>query len=390
MSDEAVDVIDFAGLDSAAAAPVVESTPVADVPEVDTNVDTPEADAAASTDADSAKKVDPAKPVKQQYNSDGSPKEEATTDELPGDEKTPQEIRKALKAFKDASPENAAMVKQLHGAYERYSAFAKVFPKVADAERAKEFIDLIGGHEGYETLSGTVAAAEASDAKLYDPEKNGELINDVVEDLKSQGKLGNLKSLTKAMLDAARANIAKEEFGPIFEPHFLEGLRDVKFGPVVNFLNKTLSDPELDSADPAVAGAAALRAVKAARETALDMKSFYDDLENKNKQAKTEELSPERQKLNAERAEFLKQQEEFKTNQSKEFQTNVVRACDKMNNTLLGKDLGPYLKMPFFSGFTRENWIPLGNMMKNDLYATLKADSAYQTQMKALWSAKTP
>jgi hypothetical protein len=374
MADEA-GILDLAGVTDTAVTdtPVIDTT-VADVPETDTAV----ADVAdADVDAKDTAKTDTAKPKAQQYNSDGSPKEEVDT-ELPGDEKTPQEVRKALKAFKDASPENASMVKQLHGAFERYSAFSKVFPKVADAERAKEFIDLIGGHEGYEKLTGTVQAAEASDGKLYDPEKNAELINDVVEDLKAQGKIGNLKTLTKSMLEASKTNLSKEEFYSVYAPHFLDGLREAKFGPVVGALSKALSDP-----DPA-------KAIAAAREIAADMKGFYDELENEHKQAKAEEVSPERKKLNDERAAFLKQQEDFKTNQTKEFQTNVAKVCEKTNNTLLGADLGHYLKKPFFVGFTRENLAPLGNMIKSDLYATLKADNAYQAQMKAMWGAKTP
>jgi hypothetical protein len=377
MADEA-SVIDFAGIDTAVVnTPAVDTTPtVVDTPEVDAEVDTEVVD--PTVDVKDTAKTDAAKPGKQQYNSDGSPKEEAAKDDLPGDEKTPQEIRKALKAFKDAAPENAAMVKQLHGAFERYSAFSKVFPKVADAERAKEFIDLIGGHEGYEKLTGTVQAAEASDGKLYDPEKNAELINDVVEDLKAQGKIGNLKTLTKSMLEASKTNLSKEEFYSVYAPHFLDGLREAKFGPVVGALSKVLSDP-----DPA-------KAIAAAKEIAADMKSFYDELENEQKAAKTEELSPERKKLNDERAAFLKQQEDFKTNQTKEFQNSVASVCEKANNTTLGADLGHYLKLPFFTGFTRANLTPLGNMIKTDLYATLKADSAYQTQMKAMWGAKTP
>ena len=46
--------------------------------------------------------------------------------------------------------------------------------------------------------------------------------------------------------------------------------------------------------------------------------------------------------------------------------------------------------MPFFKSFSRENFIPLGNTIKADLYEDLKADKAYQAQMKAMWGAKTP
>jgi hypothetical protein len=46
--------------------------------------------------------------------------------------------------------------------------------------------------------------------------------------------------------------------------------------------------------------------------------------------------------------------------------------------------------MPFFKDFPRETKVDLGNGIKDRLYSTLKADKAYQIQMKALWGAKSP
>ena len=86
----------------------------------------------------------------------------------------------------------------------------------------------------------------------------------------------------------------------------------------------------------------------------------------------------------------MKDQADFKTNQSTEFKNNVAKVCESHNNKLLGADLGPFLKMPFFVGYGKENLIPLGNTIKNNLYTALKADTAYQAQMKAMWGAKTP
>jgi len=107
-------VIDFAGLDSAAATteaavetPVVETTETVETPTTETTT----TDTTSSTDA--AKKD-----AKQQYNSDGSPKEAATKTEADDTkefgEKTPKEIRAALKAFRDANPANITATKLLH------------------------------------------------------------------------------------------------------------------------------------------------------------------------------------------------------------------------------------------------------------------------------------
>lgn len=374
MADDA-GILDFVELDS---------TSTTDTTTVETDVTTPETDseaAAAALNTTDSKTTDGAKKeTKTQYNSDGSPKTETKTEEedLPGTEKTPQEIRKALKSLRDADPAHAQAVKQLHGAFERWEAAKAIYPGgVNEMRQAKEFIDLIGGNEGYEKLTGTVAAAEASDAKLYDPAQNASLIEDVVADLKAQGKLENLGTLSAAMLDAAKTNDEKGYY-KTFAPHFLEGLQTVNMPGAIGGLVKALQDP-----DPA-------KAVAAAKEIADGLSNWYKNLESDNKKTKEAVLSPERKQLEDDRKAFLKQQEDFKTNQSTEFQNSVAKVCESTNNKLLGAELGPFLKMPFFKGFGRENLSPLGNTIKQNLYATLKADVAYQAQMKAMWGSKTP
>ena len=82
-------------------------------------------------------------------------------------------------------------------------------------------------------------------------------------------------------------------------------------------------------------------------------------------------------------------QKRAKADRSK-FENGVAEECDKHNNVSLGKALGGFLKMPFFKDFPRETLIDLGNGIKDRLYSALKADTAYQTQMNAMWKQKTP
>src|ERR1035437_5361259 len=307
-------VIDFAGLDSVAAdtsAVTAEPEVVVDAPVVDTPVvDTPAVDAPA------------AKESKPQYNSDGSPKEAvaAADEDLPGTEKTPQEIRQALKALRDLDPKNASAVKQLHGAFERYEAIKAIFPGgVNEIKQAKEFMELVGGHEGLESLQGVKTAAEASDAKLYDPEKNAELISDVVADLKAQGKLENLGNLTSSILDAAKEHNEKG-YWKAFAPHFLSGLEEVKIPGAISSLEKALSDP-----DP-------VKAIAAAKKISGDLTAWHKELEAANQKTKDAVVSPERKQLDADRAAFLKDQESFKSNQTTEFKNSIAATCEKHNN----------------------------------------------------------
>jgi hypothetical protein len=383
MSDEA-GILEFSGLDTVGAdaveTPVVE-TPAAEVPAAEVPAaDAPAADAPATKEA------------KQQYNSDGTPKEavSAGAEDLPGTEKTPAEIRQALKALRDSDPKHAAAVKQLHGAFERYEAVKAIFPGgVNEIKQAKEFLDLVGGHEGLESLQGVKAAAEASDAKLYDPEKNAELISDVVADLKAQGKLENLGNLTSSILDAAKEH-NETGYWKAFAPHFLGGLVEVNIPGAFSGMEKALSDPDLASADPAKAAAAMAKALPEMKKISGDLSKWYKEIEANNQKTKDAVVSPERKQLDADRAAFLKDQESFKSNQTTEFKNSVAATCEKHNNKSLGTQLKDFLRMPFFQGFGRENLMPLGNTIKATLYDTLKSDHAYQAQMKAMWSAKTP
>jgi len=373
MADE-MGVLDFVGVDI----PTAATTADASVAEVETPAvaETPTTDVPA--DATSAVDV-PKKEVKTQYNSDGSQKEPEAKPEDDGKEfgeKTPQDVRKALSAFKKSSPEAAKMAAQLHGSYERWEAAKQLVPGgINEIKQLKEFSDLVGGHEGLESLSNVKANAEASDGKLYagDPQ----LIKDIEADLKAQGKNDAWGKLAPAFLDAVKAN-DEAGYKAAFAPHFVAGLDSANLPGALDYLVKSLNDP-----DPA-------KAVAAAKEAALDIKGWYDKLSAENKKAKENVVSPERKQLDEERAAFLKQQEEFKTNQTTEFKNSVAKSCESVNNKTLGASLGSYLKMPFFKGFGRENLMPLGNTIKATLYETLKADSAYQAQMKAMWGAKTP
>jgi hypothetical protein len=376
-------VLDYASLETVGSEAAAVETPVAETPVVETPAgETPVVETPAEGEV-----------PKGEVGPDGKPVAKVSTeadDEKEFGEKTPQEVRKALKAFRDANAGNAGMTKQLHGAYERWEAAKTIFPGgVNEMKQIKEFADLVGGVEGYERLTGTVAAAEASDAKLYDPAQNASLIEDVVEDLKQQGKLGNLKTLSAAILDATKTN-AEADYKALIEPHTLATLEAANMPGVLAAFSRIFTDPNLNSADAAVKATAVEKALKIAKDISDDMGGWYKQLTEKNKAAKTAEVSPERQKLEADRKAFLKQQEDFKTNQSTEFKNGVAKVCESHNNKLLGAELGPFLKMAFFKGYGKENLMPLGNTLKSNLYAALKADNAYQIQMKAMWGAKTP
>ena len=356
-------VLDFAALDSAAGAaePAAAAEPVVETPAVEPAAEG-EPEAAAESEAGA------------ELNADGTPKEKVAAD-LPGTEATPHNVRQALKTMRDADPKNASVVKELHGAYERWTAAKAVFPKgVEEMKEAKEFLDVVGGHEGYETLKGTVDAINASDELLYAGDK--QLTANIVEDLKAQGKLGALGKLMPSFLDAVKAN-DPEGYKAAYAPHFLAGLQAAQVPEVLANLSVALASED-----------AAVRAQ--GKKDADYAIAWYKGLQGQAEKAKSDEVNPERVKLEEERKAFAKQQEEFKTNQTTEFKNGVAKESQSADNRTLGKHLGVFLKTPYFKEFSRDSLQPLAREIQNSLWDTLKADKNYQAQMAALWGAKTP
>jgi hypothetical protein len=118
---------------------------------------------------------------------------------------------------------------------------------------------------------------------------------------------------------------------------------------------------------------------------------WYTDLDKDAKaRTATPAETPERKKFLAEKAAFEKTKTDAATEDRKKFESGVAEECDKHNNRSLGKVLGGFLKMPFFKDFPYETKVDLGNGIKDRLYAALKADKAYQTQMNAMWKSKNP
>lgn len=307
---------------------------------------------------------------------------EAGKDDLPGSEQTPQEVRKALKAFRDAAPENAAATKLLHNSYERWNAVKEMFPKgVTEIKAAKELIDLVGGAEGYEAQLAVVDSIKASDAKLYAGDAS--LLDDILEDLKSEGKTESFGKIIGPGFDRLKT-VDEKAYYEVLKPHFLDAFKEAKADQVIAGLSEVLSLP--DDAKPEDIAAAAKKALSMVG----GLNKWIKGLETESQKAKAAKIDPDRLKLDEDRKSLAKEREDFSTNQTKEFQKGVAVESEKGDNQVLGKHLGPFLKMPFFKGYTKENLMPLGNNIKANLHEALKTDKVYQARMKSLWGAKTP
>lgn len=379
MSDS---LLDFASLETAAAAveTPVDDTPAEETPAVDSAVEETPAEETAGEETETHNADGTEKTPEEQAAFKEAQKTAAASkgkgEELPGTEKTPQEVRKALKAFKEASPENAAMVKQLHGSYERHQAYKAEFPTVQAAKEAKNFIESIGGIEGYQKTVEMADAVKAADDLLYaaDPK----IWDNVIEDLKSVGKLDALAKLAPSFLEKLKS-VDDKGYYETFTPHFYEGLNEVHIPEFINQFNTALAAKN-EKGEPAPDINAITGLVK-------NITKWYNDLKT-NVEAKKPLDTPERRAFLKEKEEFEKSKATEAQTKQKEYENNVAEEADKYNNKALGKALGTYLRMPFFKDFPYETKVDLGNGIKEKLYATLKADKVYQQQMTGFWKMK--
>jgi hypothetical protein len=373
-------VLDFAGLDAAAGAADA-SAAAADDSAIDAAESTEGAE--GTTDASEAPGDGSTNKATEsaEKNADGTSKTEGDKDAKPVDA-TPQSVRSTLKSLKDADPKNAKIVNELHGSYERWQAAKQIFPKgVAEMKAAKELIDLVGGAEGYEAQQQVVAAIQASDEKIYNGD--GSIHDDIIEDLKSEGKLDKYPALVSAGVDKLK-EVDQKAYDAMIQPHMFSELTEANLPGAISSLAKVLT-LAADAKPEDV-----LKAVEAAKGVISSMDAWWKSLEKNQKTVQATKADPERQKLEAERQKFQNEQKEFATKQTKEFQEGVAKEAGVVDRQLLGKALNPFFKAPYFKSFTKENWQPLANLIQNDLYETLKADKTYQAQMKSMWAAKSP
>lgn len=358
------DLVDFAALDTAA-----------DAAEATTDVTVDTVGSEAEVEEKTGEEAEAGKEAADKEAESGK-------DELPGSEKTPQEVRKALKAFRDAAPENAAATKLLHNSYERWNAVKELFPKgVSEIKAAKELLDLVGGAEGYEAQQAVVDSIKASDAKLYAGDPT--LLDDILEDLKSEGKTESFGKIIGPGFDKLK-EVDEKSYYNVLKPHFLEAFKEAEVDKAISLIGQALTLPE-DAKPEQIA-----EAIKKALGYVGGLDKFVKGLEAESQKAKASKIDPDRLKLDEERKALAKERQDFTTNQTKEFQKGVAVESEKGDNQVLGKHLGPFLKMPFFKGYTKENLTPLGNNIKANLREALTGDKVYQAQMKALWGAKSP
>jgi hypothetical protein len=278
----------------------------------------------------------------------------------------PDAIRKALKAFRESSPENAPVAKALNDGYGRYLAYKNVFPKVADAQNAKAILDAVGGNDGITGLQNTIKSVNETDSLLYagDPK----VIDNLIEDFKRENKLDAFGKLATPFLDKLQQTDPKAYLAAL-HPHFVQGLTNAAFPDTVQYIMEQLGGEKPN--------------IQEALKTLTGMQQWFE-------KQKAQVANLDKSKLDPDRQAFEKERTEFQTTKQKEFRASVNTDWNRENNKVLGESLKPYLKLPFAKNWTDGTKQSVAREITSTLLEELTADKPYQSQMDAFWSEKSP
>ena len=370
-------LVDFASIDATVPADSAVDTTVG---LVDSSVDTTVADTTTVTTTEPVLNEDGTEQTPEQKAEAAKVSAKAASDKDIDTKATPDNVRKALKSMRDASPANAEIVKTLHGAFERFNAYKEEFPTVAAAKDAKAFIESVGGPEGYQKMQDMINTVTATDELLYTADSK--LWDNVIEDLKANGHPEALGALAPSLLQKLKAHDSDAFYNTTI-PVVADALKEVHMDSFVSQFNAALAEKD--------ATGAVKPNIEKITSLVKSITDWYTDLDKDAKARTTTPTdTPERKKFLAEKAAFEKTRSDSATEERSKVESGIAEDCDKRNNVLLGKALGGFLKMPFFKDFPYETKVDLGNGIKDRLYASLKADKTYQSMMSAMWKSKTP
>jgi len=280
---------------------------------------------------------------------------------------SPDSVRKALREWRDSDPEhkNAAIVKALHGAYERWNAAKEVFPTVAEMRTAKEFLQ---GHGGVEGVTNYIANIDETDKLLYsageDIKNADQLWSNIVDDLKNEGKLEALPNIAQSLLANLEQHAGSEAFAEVAVPVIARGLQDSGATRAVNAIWTALNEGKTGEAKELLKG----------------LGNWMSDM----LQRGSSEKKAERQLTKLEAAK-----QEFEVSKQKEFTASIGKEASSSTIKIVGKALAPYLNgayKAYSSSLGKPALRTLAAALMDKVQTGMVADKAYQTQMKALWA----
>lgn len=318
MSEGAASILDFSSVEPAISAPE-ETTPTADA------VETPAPD-------ETTPESTPETPT-----TDATPEAEGG-DAAPSAPPSLKQMREAVKAFSETSPEHANALKSLMTDAARYRAMTEAFPDVETARSTRAAIEAAGGLEGISRMQTTLDAVEETDAKLAEGDPS--VLDDIIEDAKD----GFVKLAPHYLNRLEKVDAAA--FSQAIRPHLVRSLAGANFGPVLDGLARLVKDnPD-------------------AAEVVGSMQEWFEGQKRLAEKTNADTLEPERAKLK----EGWSQIEQEK---NKIFEGEVQSQVLSHVNSELGNRLKPYLQNSKLSDAMKRDvafscYRELGEAMKAD------------------------
>lgn len=297
--------------------------------------------------------------------SGGEKTTEGTTEGEQKDEKiTPSKMRAALKAWKDANPENKAHAKELNDAIGRLEEYNKHFPSAKEAREFKTFVDGVGGMEGIRNLQSLSDNIAETDAMVHsgDPQ----IIANIVEDLKEAGKLDSLGKLMGPMIKATMENDPKG-FDKAMRPYFAQSLSKYQVGQALEGIFQAFDAKDAKALE--------------ARLTHLG-RWFNGVMSSANKKDEEPAADPEKQRLQ-------KEIDSYKENDEKVFRSSLTDATTKSASTSVVSTLNKIFKAnTYFKDFPVETKRALAKDIREAVWGHLNSQKTYSDSMKSLYKTR--
>lgn len=272
-----------------------------------------------------------------------------------GDGRTlPKNIQSTLKLLKEAHPELAKDIEELRKGVFDSRQHREFFKTPTEARQAKATLDLLGGSEGISNLQSKVAAVEQLDAALEvgDPQS--------IEDFASDFPDG-FKKLAGPYLDKLQA-LDPQSYAKTLQPHVFASMEAAGMGSVLDAIGQAIAGNDLAKAKDLIGKSLA----------------WYEGQKQQAGQ-RTKADDPERVK-------FENDKKAFNQTREKTFREDIGRQTMGNQRDQVNKALAPYLKTKALSVDAKAD---LTDGIDREIQKLLKADSTYQSQVKALLTAKT-
>jgi hypothetical protein len=290
--------------------------------------------------------------------------EEPAGEETPADgRKLPDAVRKALRAFRDSSPENAAIAQQLSKDFSRFEAFRQVFPDVKSAQAAQATIQTIeglGGVAGVQQFKAEIEEVDemlaAGDVAAVD--KLAEVAGEGFDKI-AVGMIDKLETTNPAAYAAA------------IRPHLVKAIAGTGLSGAFDGVIQALQMSKEEGATAAFKDKYEKQALKGL----ANIHQFLSELGKPVEQSATTP-DPNAAKLTA-------REQAVAAAEAQAFNTTVSNQASPAMNASLKKALTPYV-----AKLSREQRADLTQGVYDEIAKLVNADKDYQQQKDSLFKAK--